>query len=215
MSKTSPAQDQIQPGRIAAPSTPPLELVVTRPELYLLPNKKKQRRKIWFVVLGLSVVIGAGLLLVRRQLNSQRNASFETAKIERGPIQAFITATGNLNPVVNVQVGSQVSGNIKTLYADFNTKVRKGQLVAQIDPEIFQAQVDAASAASINTRRQRPLPTLNWQKRPLTSRRSRLPEPVCRQLPRKITQFSSTFRNNGDARKDSFKKVSSPRRTTT
>jgi HlyD family secretion protein len=123
-----------------------LELVVTRPQgLYLLPNKEKQRRKIWFVVLGLSVVVVAGLLLARRQLNSQRNASFEAAKI--GPIQAFITATGNLNPVVNVQVGSQVSGNIKALYADFNTKVRKGQLVAQIDPEIFQAQVDAASAA--------------------------------------------------------------------
>jgi HlyD family secretion protein len=148
MSKPGQAQDQIQSGRIANPNTPPLELVVTRPqELYLLPNKKKQRRKIWFVVLGLSVVIVAGLLLVRRQLNSQRNASFETAKIERGPIQAFITATGNLNPVVNVQVGSQVSGNIKALYADFNTKVRKGQLVAQIDPEIFQAQVDAAAAA--------------------------------------------------------------------
>ena len=125
-----------------------MELVVTRPqELYLLPNKTKQRRKIWLVVLGLSVVIVAGLLLVRRHLNSQRNASFETAKVERGPIQAFITATGNLNPVVNVQVGSQVSGNIKALYADFNTKVRKGQLVALIDPEIFQAQVDAASAA--------------------------------------------------------------------
>ena len=148
MSKTSQTQDQIQPSRIATPNTPPLELVVTRPqELYLLSNKKKQRRRIWFVVLGLSVVIVAGLLLVRRQLNPQRNASFETAKIERGPIQAFITATGNLNPVVNVQVGSQVSGNIKTLYADFNTKVQKGQLVAQIDPEIFQAQVDAAFAA--------------------------------------------------------------------
>jgi HlyD family secretion protein len=148
MSKTSQAQDQIQSGRIATPNNRPLELVVTRPqELYLVPNKKRQRRKIWLVLLGLSVVIVAGLLLVRRHLNSQRNASFETAKVERGPIQAFITATGNLNPVVNVQVGSQVSGNIKALYADFNTKVRKGQLVAQIDPEIFQAQVDAASAA--------------------------------------------------------------------
>jgi HlyD family secretion protein len=81
--------------------------------------------------LGLSAVIVAGLILVRRQLHSQRNASFETARIERGPLQAFITATGNLNPVVNVQVGSQVSGNIKAPYADFNTKVRKGQVVAQ------------------------------------------------------------------------------------
>jgi HlyD family secretion protein len=84
--------------------------------------------------------------LFRGHVNSQKALRFETATIERGPIQAFITATGNLNPVVNVQVGSQVSGNIKALYADFNTKVQKGQLIAQIDPAIFQAQVDAASA---------------------------------------------------------------------
>jgi HlyD family secretion protein len=65
----------------------------------------------------------------------------------RGPIQASVTATGTLNAVVNVQVGSQVSGNIKALYADFNTKVTKDQLVAEIDPQVFQAQVDQAQAA--------------------------------------------------------------------
>src|SRR5450755_544325 len=51
------------------------------------------------------------------------------------------------NAVVDVQVGSQVSGNIKALYADFNTKVTKGQLVALIDPAVFQTQVDQAQAA--------------------------------------------------------------------
>jgi HlyD family secretion protein len=148
MSKTTQAQDQIQSGKIATPDTAPLELVITSPqELCVLPNKKSERPKRWFVILALSVVIATGLFLVRRHFHSPKHTSFETARIERGPIQAFITATGNLNPVVNVQVGSQVSGNIKALYADFNTKVQKGQLVAQIDPEIFQAQVDAASAA--------------------------------------------------------------------
>jgi HlyD family secretion protein len=73
---------------------------------------------------------------------------FDTMKLERGPIESNTTATGTLNPVVNVQVGSQVSGNIKALYADFNTKVKEGQLVALIDPQIFQAQVDQASGAS-------------------------------------------------------------------
>ncbi len=62
-------------------------------------------------------------------------------------IQASVTATGTLNAVVDVQVGSQVSGNIKALYADFNTKVTKGQLVAEIDPQVFQTQVDQAQAA--------------------------------------------------------------------
>jgi HlyD family secretion protein len=73
--------------------------------------------------------------------------SYDTVPVERGPILASVTATGTLNAVVDVQVGSQVSGNIKALYADFNTKVTKGQLVAEIDPEVFQTQVDQAAAA--------------------------------------------------------------------
>ncbi|MBZ0168200.1 MAG: HlyD family secretion protein [Kofleriaceae bacterium] len=77
---------------------------------------------------------------------------YRTAKIERGDIEATISATGNPNAVVTVQVGSQVSGNIKELYADFNTKVRKGQLVARIDPEIFEAKVNQAKGNLDNTR---------------------------------------------------------------
>ncbi len=73
-------------------------------------------------------------------------AAYQTATVERGNLQASISATGNCNPVVTVQVGSQVSGDIKALYADFNTKVKKGQLVAEIDPQPFQARVDQAKA---------------------------------------------------------------------
>jgi HlyD family secretion protein len=73
--------------------------------------------------------------------------SYDTVPVERGPVLASVTATGTLNAVVDVQVGSQVSGNIKALHADFNTKVTKGQLVAEIDPEVFQTLVDQAAAA--------------------------------------------------------------------
>jgi len=78
----------------------------------------------------------------------QNAITYETVPVERGSIQARVTATGNLNAVVDVLVSSQVSGNIEALYADWNSKVKKGQLVALIDPEIFQAQVDQASATS-------------------------------------------------------------------
>ena len=74
------------------------------------------------------------------------DAQYQTATVERSKVQASISATGNCNPVVTVQVGSQVSGDIKALYADFNTKVKKGQLVAEIDPQPFQARVDQAKA---------------------------------------------------------------------
>jgi HlyD family secretion protein len=64
--------------------------------------------------------------------------------VTRGPITQTVTATGTLNPVVNVQVGSQVSGNIQKLFADFNSKVKAGDVVAQIDPVLFQATVTQA-----------------------------------------------------------------------
>ncbi len=66
--------------------------------------------------------------------------------MDRGDIDSTVTTTGNLNAVITVQVGSQVSGNIIALYADFNTKVRKGQLVAEIDPAPFKASVEQATA---------------------------------------------------------------------
>ncbi|MDE3198846.1 MAG: efflux RND transporter periplasmic adaptor subunit [Acidobacteriota bacterium] len=73
-------------------------------------------------------------------------AQFLTARIDRGNIDATVTTSGNLNAVITVQVGSQVSGNIIALYADFNTKVKKGQLVAEIDPAPFKAAVDQSKA---------------------------------------------------------------------
>lgn len=140
--------DPVQSSNIATPPNAPLELVVTKPqELLSTRLKAKRRNKIWLAVLSLVVVVVVAGLLIRKQVYPERTDNFETGTVERGSIQAFITATGNLNPVVNVQVGSQVSGNIKALYADFNTKVQKGQLIAEIDPAIFQTQVDAASAS--------------------------------------------------------------------
>jgi HlyD family secretion protein len=71
-------------------------------------------------------------------------------KVERGEINLVVTATGTINPVINVLVGSQVSGTIKALYADFNSQVKEGQVIAQIDPAIFEAQVEQGKANVLN-----------------------------------------------------------------
>ena len=99
-----------------------------------------------FIIVGLLVVAA-----VVRQCRNGVAANYQTATISRGPITQAVTATGTLNPVVNVQVGSQVSGNIAKLFVDFNSQVKAGQVVAQIDPALFQATVtqtegDLASA---------------------------------------------------------------------
>lgn len=77
-------------------------------------------------------------------------AGYKTALVDRGPIAATVTATGTVNPVISVQVGSQVTGKIKALYADFNSVVTKGQVIAQIDPLPYQARVNQARATLRN-----------------------------------------------------------------
>ncbi len=76
---------------------------------------------------------------------------YRFAKVEQGPLMATVSATGNLNAVITVQVGSQVSGQINQLLADFNSQVKKGQLIARIDPDSFEAKVNQAKADLENT----------------------------------------------------------------
>jgi len=97
-----------------------------------------------FLPVGVIIVALLIILLVFRRCTSSSASNYQTATVTRGPITQLVTATGTLNPVVNVQVGSQVSGNIQKLFADFNSEVKAGQTVAQIDPALFQAAVTQA-----------------------------------------------------------------------
>jgi len=98
------------------------------------------KRKVVVIVI---VLLVAAVFVFSRCGNS-RAIQFQTAAVTRGPITQAVTATGTLNPVVNVQVGSQVSGNIQKLFVDFNSKVKAGDVVAQIDPALFKATVTQA-----------------------------------------------------------------------
>src|SRR3954454_19811602 len=97
--------------------------------------------RVWLILIAIGAIAA---LLILRQCNGVGAATFQTATVPRGPITQVVTATGTLNPVVNVQVGSQVSGNIQKLFVDYNSQVKAGQLVAQIDPTLFQATVTQA-----------------------------------------------------------------------
>src|SRR6185503_9100645 len=71
---------------------------------------------------------------------------YRMAKVERGPMAAVVVASGTLNAVTTVQVGSQISGQVKDIYADFNTAVKKGQVIARIDPATFELRVNQTRA---------------------------------------------------------------------
>jgi HlyD family secretion protein len=79
-------------------------------------------------------------------VNRQAPAQYFTAPVERGTIRAQVEATGTINALTSVQVGSQVSGTISGLFVDFNSKVKKGQVIAQIDPAIFKGNLLQATA---------------------------------------------------------------------
>src|SRR5437867_6241694 len=102
-------------------------------------------KRVWVLVLvGLFAGAGvAGFLLAR---GSGSTPKYRVARVERGPLTAVVAANGTLNSVVSVQVGTQVSGQIQKLLVDFNSVVRKDQVIAQIDPEIFEAKVSQARA---------------------------------------------------------------------
>lgn len=96
------------------------------------------------ILLTIAVISGAVWFFVFRK--KEKPIVLQTEKPERGYIARSVTATGTLQPVDTVSVGTQVSGTIKFIYADFNDKVRKGQLIAQLDKSLFQAQVDQYNA---------------------------------------------------------------------
>src|SRR5437899_690801 len=97
----------------------------------------------WLIFAGAAVV--AGLFLIFG-LNRSTQAQHFTAKVERGDIHDVVDATGTINAVILVQVGSQVSGTIAKLNVDFNSRVHKGDIVALIDPALFQGALLQASA---------------------------------------------------------------------
>src|SRR4051794_30036333 len=92
---------------------------------------------------------GVGYFALRRSA-SDAPVTFKYGKIDRGQVEQTVTATGQLNAVVTVQVGSQVSGTIQSLGADFNSVVKEGQIVAQIEPTRFKANFAQAVAAVRN-----------------------------------------------------------------
>ncbi len=91
-------------------------------------------------------ILAAAALLASCGWRSNSGAKFATTAVERGRLVAKVTATGTLSALVTVQVGAQVSGRIAELHADFNTAVKKGELIAKLDPQLFGAAVEQGRA---------------------------------------------------------------------
>lgn len=132
------------------------EPVQRRPESFLeqrlpssvipLPQRSRRSRPPWLIGIVLTMLTGGGGIWYWLT-SGPPPVQYKTALVDRGPITAIVAATGTINPVVSVQVGSQVSGKVLQLFADFNSRVKKGQVLAQIDQKPFKARLSQARAA--------------------------------------------------------------------
>ena len=103
------------------------------------------RKRILFIILTILVLAGTGYGF-RLWTQGTKESPYISAEAQKGSVTQVVTATGSLSAVITVQVGSQVSGTIDKLFADFNSKVKKDQVVAQINQDKFKATVDQARA---------------------------------------------------------------------
>lgn len=108
--------------------------------------------KKFILILISTIILVFGFIFMIAKIETK--PKYELSKVQKQTITETVEASGTINPVKTVSIGSQVSGMIKEIYVDFNSKVKKGELLAQIDPSLFQAQVDKAqgdlSAARAN-----------------------------------------------------------------
>jgi HlyD family secretion protein len=117
------------------------------------PRRGHRGARIAAALLALAVAGTAAYLLARRRLGQgSAPPRFHTARVTTGSLEARVTATGTLSALVTVQVGSQVSGRVQELLADYNSPVRKGQLLARIDPRLFAAALEQARANELAAR---------------------------------------------------------------
>ena len=105
----------------------------------------------WLIIVSAIIVVAAGGFWFFHRGGADE-PEYQTVTVARGELTQVVTATGILNPVVNVTVGSQVSGIITKLYVDFNSPVKKGEVIAEIDPSTYQAAVNQSEANLANAK---------------------------------------------------------------
>ena len=139
-----------------------------------MPKTGKPTTGIWLILL---LFIGVGGAAAWYFNNSRsRGPRYLTAPVTRGDLTQVVTATGQLNPVVNVQVGSQVSGIIQKLFVDFNSSVKEGQVIAQIDPATYLANVHQTEADVASSKAGLELAQLNARRAEELTRKNLVPQ---------------------------------------
>jgi HlyD family secretion protein len=133
--RLGPADLKVVPGPGAQPAPAALRTSVP-------PPARSRRRRWWVAGVAAVAVLTAGAVGAWRAAHAVAPVQYVTAPVTRGSVTRTVTASGTVNPVTTIQVGTYVSGVIQELSCDYNTRVRKGQVCARIDPRPYQTVVD-------------------------------------------------------------------------
>ncbi len=123
-------------------------------------NDEKSGGLKWIIIIVLLAGVGVGGVWLFKK-KGEVKPEFTTVKVGRGDVTQMVTATGTLKPVLNVEVGSQISGIIQTLYVDFNSEVKSNQVIAQLDPATYRANVSSAEGELANSQASLELAQIN------------------------------------------------------
>lgn len=116
-------------------------------ETLALEDRAAKRRRIWRWIAAAAVLVAIGVIVVVFLPGRTEQVRYQTAKVQRGSLTVVVTATGTLQPTNQVDVGSELSGIIKTVEVDFNDKVKVGQVLARLDTAKLEGQVVQSEAA--------------------------------------------------------------------
>ena len=107
----------------------------------------KKKRKIWLIILGIVVAAIAAIIIVKATKSANKELVIRTHVVEEYTVENTVTATGTIEPVETVEVGTQVSGKVEKIYVDFNDVVKKGQLMAELDKQTLNQSLSRAKAS--------------------------------------------------------------------
>ena len=117
------------------------------------------------ILIALVVIVAAGLLVFFLTGNEPaRELQFETAKVERATIESSVTATGTIEAVTQVEVGTQVSGIIDKIYVDYNSEVKRGQVIAELDKSNLLSELSSATSQHKSAQHNLTYQTANYQR---------------------------------------------------
>ncbi|MCS6896701.1 MAG: efflux RND transporter periplasmic adaptor subunit [Nitrospira sp.] len=133
---------------------PPLPSLLLRADRELKPHHvgigvppTRPSSRLWWIIVSVMALLTVGMGTWYWWVSSAPPVTYKTLVVDRGPITSLVTATGTVNPLMSIQVGSQVSGKVAKVFVDFNSQVGKGQALAQIDQQPFRARVAQARAS--------------------------------------------------------------------